>query len=344
MSNTGTISRTGELRYSHTIGIAAMEGRGFYYPRDTGIGKNGRLYVASRSTDNAVRGVRVTVCNLDSAFFGVFGSFGSEEGQLTTPAGVAVDSGGRVYISDESLHRVTVFDPDGQFLSMWGERGAGPGEFDWPSGMAFDGEDNLYVADAQNNRVQKLTKDGRPILSFGSAGEEHGQFNVPWGVAVDPRGDVYVADWGNDRIQRFSADGGFMAGYGTTGSGDGEFRRPSGVAVDEEGYIYVADWGNERVQVLDPDGEFVMKLRGEATLSTWAEEFMASNVEEADARAGSDLEPQLESFLDNPHKESSHVEKYFWAPVSVKLDGESRLYVTDSNRHRVQIYERVQTD
>ena len=148
-----------------------------------------------------------------------------------------------------------------------------------------------------------------------------------------------VADWGNDRIQRFSADGEFLAKYGTPGGGDGEFRRPSSVAVDDNSYIYAADWGNERVQVLDPHGQFVLKLRGEATLSKWAEEFLSSNVEEAEARAKSDLEPKLGRFGDNPHKESSHVEKYFWAPVSVKIDRQARLYVTDSNRHRLQIYQ-----
>ena len=85
---------------------------------------------------------------------------------------------------------------------------------------------------------------------------------------------MYVADWRSDRIQRFSPDGEFLGKYGNPGHGDGEFCRPSSVAVDSEGYIYVADWGNQRVQVLDPLGDFVIKLRGEATLSEWARDFL----------------------------------------------------------------------
>ena len=131
-------------------------------------------------------------------------------------------------------------------------------------------------------------------MSFGPKGKSPGQLNLPWGLAVAPGGDVYVADWGNDRIQRFSPDGKPLAVYGASGLGDGQFRRPSGVAVDPEGYMYVADWGNERVQVLDPDGGFVMGLRGQATLSKWAENFLS----------------------------------------------EGRLYVTESNRHRIQVYSR----
>ena len=46
-------------------------------------------------------------------------------------------------------------------------------------------------------------------------------------------------------------------------------------------------------------------------------------------------------FNDDPHEESSHIEKYFWAPTSLKLDSEGRMYVTESNRHRVQIYDKA---
>ena len=83
------------------------------------------------------------------------------------------------------------------------------------------------------------------------------------------------------------------------------------------------------------------KLRGSATLSKWAEDFFGTNVEEAEARASADLEPDVSQFGGDPHEESAHVEKLFWAPVSVKLDGDGRLYVTESNRHRVQVYERA---
>ncbi len=164
--------------------------------------------------------------------------------------------------------------------------------------------------------------------------------DLPWGITVGPKGDVYVADWRNDRIQRFSPSGEFLAEFGESGNGDGQFNRPTSVAVDTDGYMYMADWGNERVQILDSKGGFVQKLRGEATLSKWAEEFLNANTEEAEARARSNLEPVLDFVSGNPHEESSHVEKYFWAPVAVELDAENRLYVTEANRHRIQVYVR----
>ncbi len=340
MSTSQASRQANFLEYSHTIGLSTMLGRGFYYPNDAHIGQDGRIYVVNRSLEGDTRGVRVVICNLESQYFGSIGSFGAGDGEFIWPTSVNMDSQGRVYVSDEQNHRITVYDSSGGFLAKWGVRGSGPGELDGPSGMALDSEDNLYVVDQHNNRVQKFTWDGRFLLGFGSEGAGDGQFNLPWGIALDAQGDVYVADWRNDRIQKFSPDGKFLAKYGSSGRGDGEFHRPASVAVDAEGYMYVADWGNERVQVLDPEGGFVLKLRGEATDSKWAEEFLSINLEEAGARANADLGPVPGVVDEDPYEESSHVERYFWAPVSVKLDDEGRLYVTESNRHRIQIYKR----
>lgn len=330
------------LEYSITLGIVAMEGRGFEYPTDTVIAKNGRLYVSNRSRDGGERAVRVTMLDMDSEFYGTFGHFGNSDGQLISPSGAAEDSQRRIYVTDDYSHRISVFDYDGNFVSKWGVHGNSEGELNGPTGIAFDSSDNAYISDTNNDRVQVFTSAGEFKLAFGSKGSGEGEFDLPWGVTVAPNGDVYVADWGNDRIQRFSPGGDFIAAYGTSGRGDGEFLRPSSVAVDERGYMYVADWGNERVQVLDADGAFLQKLRGEAGLSKWAANYLDTNREEGEARAKSDLAPSIDLLdSDDPHTQSAHIEKYFWAPVSVKLDDFGRLYVTEGNRHRIQIYNRT---
>ena len=333
-----TAQRTKRLEYSHTMGMTVMEGKGFYYPVDAAVGNEDRLYVISRSKEETTRGIRVTLCDAESGYFGNFGGYGDEGGRFVWPACGATDSQGRFFISDEKLNRVTAYDPDGNYLFHWGKGGSGDGELDTPSGLAFDTQDNIYVADTYNNRVQKFTADGKFLLSISSEGERG--VSLPWGLACDTEDNVYVADFGNDAIKKYSSDGQFLAAFGSSGRGEGQFTRPASVAVDEEGYIYVADWGNERVQVLDADGNFVQLLRGEATISEWAANFLSINREEAAARSTADLNMEIDYFLDDPHEESSHIEKYFWCPVSVKLDSQGRLYVTETNRHRIQIYQR----
>ncbi len=330
------------LEYSHTIGIVAMEGRGFEYPTDTVPASNGRMYVPNRSRDFGERGVRITVLDLDSEYYGTFGYLGDGEGQLVSPTCAAESGEGLIYVADDFTHRISAFDYDGGFALRWGAHGSAEGELNGPSGLAFDEHDDIYVADTHNSRIQKFTSSGDFLFAFSSLGTSEGQLRLPWGLTVSPDGDIYVADWGNDRIKRFTPKGEFVAAYGTTGRADGQLRRPSGIAVDEHGFMYVSDWGNERVQVLDSDGRPVQVLRGEAGLSKWASDFMATNREEAAARATANMKPDLADVYDgDPHTESAHVESLFWAPVSIKLDADGRVYVTEANRHRIQIYRRT---
>ena len=260
MASTTAPVQTTFMRYDRTLGVAAMEGRGFYYPVDLAVRADGRLYGLSRSHEGDPRGVRVCILDYEGGFHGVFGSIGEGDGQFIHATAIAVDSLNRVYVSDEHTQRISVFDEAGAFLGKWGAVGSGPGEIDGPSGLVFGPDDVLYLTDHQNHRVQTYTGDGAHLGGFGEHGDGDGQLDLPWGITVAPDGHVYVADWRNDRIQRFSPDGEFVASYGESGNGDGQLRRPASAAVDAEGYVYVADWGNDRVQVFDPG----RRLRAEA--------------------------------------------------------------------------------
>ena len=59
-------------------------------------------------------------------------------------------------------------------------------------------------------------------------------------------------------------------------------------------------------------------------------------------RKGSDLAVKdLPSDLVTPYYVGSQTEHLFWGPVSVTLDADNRLYVTEHNRHRFQVYSKV---
>ncbi len=313
--------------YAHTIGLLALNGRGFSNPMDVAVGKERMLYVINRSnaTQAPQGAVRVTICRVDGEYVGEFGGYGTGDAGFVWPTSVATDSRGNIYVSDEHRHDIQVFDSDGNFLRKWGEFGEGDGQLNRPSGLAIDGEDNVVVVDNINNRVQKFTPQGKPILKFGRAGSGEGEFNLPWGVGVDSQGHIYVADWRNDRVQKFDSHGHYLSTFGTSGSGIGQLKRPASVSVDQHGNVYVADWGNERVHVFTPEGHPLTTLIGDADLSKWGAEYLQGNADLVKGRQiAADMEP----------------EKRFWGPTAVEVDSEGHVIVVDSCRHRLQIYQR----
>ena len=335
-------------RYSHTVGIYAESGRGFHNPVDLAMDRDGIIYVVNRAGFDAPSRMhckRVTVCSVDEEeYLGYFSGGGTGDGQIMWPASIAIDQDENLYISDEALHRISIFSKRGQFLSKWGVHGTRDGELNRPAGIAFDKDEQLLVVDGLNNRVQKFTKEGQFLGGWGRAGTGDGEFNVPWGIGLDQTGNVYVADWRNDRVQKFDAQGKHLATLGTPGQGDGELQRPAGVTVDQEGDIYIADWGNERVQVFDPDGGFRAKIRGESGLSKWAEGYFVSNQDELEERRKANMEPELDRLSSGSvQDQSASIEKLLWGPTSVKIDARGRVYIVDSLRHRIQIYEKYRS-
>jgi DNA-binding beta-propeller fold protein YncE len=317
-------------RYSQTIGMFVEYGRGMSNPYDVAPAGDGRLFVLSRSNifDAPLGGLRIGIMTLEEDYLGDWGTYGSGPGQLVWPNSMVFDRHGRLLISDEWRHDVQCFAQDGTLLHSWGSPGAGDGRFNRAAGLAFDAAGNVIVVDAGNHRLQKFDPDGRFLVQWGSFGSGAGQLNMPWGVAVDAADQVYVADWRNDRLQVFDAAGRYLATIGVSGPGDGEFRRPAGLCIDDAGHLIVADWGNERVQILQPDGTHLATLYGDATLSKWAREFIAASPDVAAKRQqAADLE----------------AEKRFWGAVSVRVDGVGRLYIAEHSRHRIQIYERIQS-
>ena len=321
------------FQYSHTIGRDGFVGPEFKEPVALARGEGDLIYVVNRAWEEKPYGKRVTVCTVGEDYIMEFArgvpnledSYVSDaEGSLIWPTSIALDKDGNVYVADEWLNRISIFTKEGDWIGKWGENeGDGDGELNRPSGLAFDKNDNLYLVDSMNSRVQVFTKEGKFLAKWGRAGSGDGEFNMPWGIDIDNNGDVYVADWRNDRIQKFSPDGQFLMKFGSTGSSDGEFNRPTGVAVDKDGIIYVTDWNNERLGVFAPDGGFITNIMGDATMSKWGKD-------KVDANFAMWKEREIAQDLER--------EKLFWGIVAVEVDGEGRIFVLESGRHRIQVY------
>lgn len=83
----------------------------FYGPR--GIAVDGdRVYVTDTGNE------RVQVFDLDGEFFTLWGTAGSEDGQLLEPVGIAVHDG-VVFVADSHNARIARFTTDGELLEAW---------------------------------------------------------------------------------------------------------------------------------------------------------------------------------------------------------------------------------
>ena len=312
-------------QYDHTIGMDDFAGRSFRNLADLALGPSEMLYVLQRG-ESLHHNVAVKICNVGEEWFGDFGSFGSGPGQMVWPAGIAVDSAERLYVTDEWNQRVSVFDTEGNLLDEWGESGDGDGQLNRPSGIAFDADENLLIVDARNHRVQRFTPSGKFLGKFGGHGQGAGQLNMPWGVALNPTGEIYVTDWRNDRVQKFTSQGEFILEWGASGNGPAQFNRPAGIAVDRDGDVYVVDWHNNRVQTFTGDGDYLDELIGDATMSVWGGQLMAAN-------------PVMEG-----HRQTAKYperEGRLFLPRSVKVDGQNRIFIVDSCKGRLQVYRKV---
>jgi DNA-binding beta-propeller fold protein YncE len=77
-------------------------------------------------------------------------------GSLLYPMGLAIDTGGRFYVTDVWANTVFVFDPDGDLLFTFGKRGLAEGQVLNPFSIALDGAGAVYVSEGGNPRIQKF--------------------------------------------------------------------------------------------------------------------------------------------------------------------------------------------
>src|SRR5947207_3432845 len=76
---------------------------------------------------------RIVEFTSTGSFVRSFGSLGTGNGQLDTPAGISVSgSTGDVYVADAGNNRTEEFSATGTFVRAWGSYGSGVGQFDFP--------------------------------------------------------------------------------------------------------------------------------------------------------------------------------------------------------------------
>jgi DNA-binding beta-propeller fold protein YncE len=209
---------------------------------------------------------------------------------------------GDVYASDRSNGAVFVYASDGTYKSTFdpSSRGGTATGVWQPLAIAFDRDGNLYVSDVggPSQTVHVFGPDGTWLRDLGSAG----LFSFPNGITVDAAGNVYVADSNNGRLLVFDKSGAQLGAI-QRGTSHGSLSMPRGVAIDGRGRVFVVDAVGQSVQ-------FYRALQ-----------------------AGDSAPQYLASFGQQGTSDGS-----FEYPNGIAVDGRGRVYVTDWNNDRLQVW------
>ncbi len=274
-----------------------------------------------------------------------FGSTGSGNGQFSSPADVAVDPQGNLWVVDRWNNRIEKFDSSGKFLLKFGSKGSGDGQFNRPTAIAIAPNGDLLVTDALNYRIQRFSSAGTYLSKFGSNGTGNGQFAGEGleGIAVDQAGYVWVADTFLGRIQKFSAAGAFLQSIGSKGSGAGQLGEPTGIDIAPNGDVWVADRQNSRVSVFSFTGAFVTQFGSKGSGNGQFDYLQEIDVDKIGnvwvGDSGNNRVQQFDltgQFKGKIGSEGSGPGQFHLGnPMGIAADSKGTLWVTDDN-NRVQ--------
>ena len=185
--------------------------------------------------------------------------FSFEEPRVRHAAGIAVDSGGAIYVADAEHGNILIFFPDGSFLRSMRSapftvkvHGEPQRHFSGPFGISVDEQGTLYVPDPAKSRVLKFDSRGRLAAAWPTSKNPVPSEEQLFSVAAAQDGTVFAAYSQTGRVERFSSDGSWMTTWAARGSSDTSTPL-TGFAVAGE-FVYTLAASSAEIRVWTFDG------------------------------------------------------------------------------------------
>lgn len=128
----------------------------FNFPTSIAIDEvSGEILVSDHqfqgSWKGSYQGARIQIFDMSGVYIRSFGTFGTGEGKLTKPMGVAVDGEGRIYVTDAFQNIVEVFDSIGTYLGAVYDLN---NPMQTPLGIAMSISNKLYIVSHTGRSIE----------------------------------------------------------------------------------------------------------------------------------------------------------------------------------------------
>ena len=173
--------------------------------------------------------------------------------------GIAVNTEGKVTVTDKSAGRVYVFNNEGHCLRKIGcSNEDNSGEFKAPSGVVCSNVDEVLVADELSSKVKQLNiQTGAILKMFGKRGAGKGEIKCPIDVCLDDNGRIVLTEYGNNRIHLLSQEGETISIFGDRGFA--KLDDPISCIHCRDRFL-VSDSGNHCIKVFNHSGSFLYRF------------------------------------------------------------------------------------